>query len=92
MRDDLRDMLEDITHDEAREVVQTLAERFSLGQDDALKADEPPSCPWCGGDWFVKKGHDRDGGQRYLCCACGRTFNLRTRGVPPRRRPDATEG
>lgn len=91
MRDDLHDMLKDITSSEAREVVRVLTERFSLEADAPAMQNEPLACPWCGADWFVKKGHDRDGGQRYLCCACGRTFNPRTKGAPPRRRPDTPE-
>lgn len=31
-------------------------------------------CPHCGSERVVRKGHDADGSQRWLCKGCGRTF------------------
>jgi transposase-like protein len=41
----------------------------------------PGACPWCGSPSFIRKGHDRDGSQRWLCKGCGRTFSARSRGL-----------
>lgn len=38
-------------------------------------------CPRCGSRRVVRKGHDPDGSQRYLCRSCRRTFTLRTNRV-----------
>ena len=43
---------------------------------------EPARCPRCGHAHVVSKGHDRDGGRRWLCRGCGRTFSAKTAGVP----------
>ena len=42
---------------------------------------EPSRCPRCGHAHVVSKGRDRDGGRRWLCRGCGRTFSARTAGV-----------
>ena len=34
---------------------------------------DPEACPWCGSSSFIRKGHGRDGSQRWLCRECGRT-------------------
>jgi len=47
----------------------------------ALPESEPQRCPRCGHAHVVSKGHDRDGGRRWLCRGCGRTFSARTGGV-----------
>ncbi len=39
------------------------------------------ACPRCGSWHVVKKGRDGDGGQRYLCRSCTRTFTARTNKV-----------
>ena len=39
------------------------------------------SCPRCGSWHVVKKGHEPDGSQRYLCRSCTRTFTSRTNKV-----------
>lgn len=40
--------------------------------------DDIRCCPRCGCVEIVKKGHAKDGSQRYLCHGCGRTFGVRT--------------
>lgn len=49
----------------------------------------PEACPWCGSSSFIRKGHDRDGSQRWLCRECGRTFSARSRGLLAASKPDA---
>ena len=41
----------------------------------------PEACPWCGSSSFIRKGHNRDGSQRWLCRECGRTFSAKSRGL-----------
>jgi transposase-like protein len=41
----------------------------------------PERCPHCGCALFVRRGHDRDRGQRWLCRGCGRTFSAKSRGL-----------
>lgn len=76
MRDMFRYFLQSCTREEAIEVHDALDDllhgRLSK-RDIALK-----TCPWCSSTHVVRKGHDRDGGQRWLCTSCGRTFNMRT--------------
>jgi len=43
--------------------------------------DAPAACPRCGSADFVRKGHGRDGSQRWLCRGCGRTFSGKTMGL-----------
>ena len=38
----------------------------------------PGACPWCGSSSFIRKGHNRDGSQRWLCRECGRTFSAKS--------------
>ena len=46
------------------------------------QADRPETaCPRCGSRHVVKKGRDGDGGRRYLCRSCARTFTSRTNKV-----------
>jgi len=40
--------------------------------------EEPGCCPRCGCAHVVGKGHDADGGRRWLCRGCGRTFRAST--------------
>ena len=42
---------------------------------------EPDACPRCGGTHLVRKGHDRDGSQRWACRSCGRTPSRKTMGL-----------
>lgn len=65
-------MVSGLTMEEARELLGALqGVVFSASSDDVR-------CPRCGGTATVRKGHDRDGGQRWLCYECGRTFNAKT--------------
>ena len=42
---------------------------------------EPDACPRCGGTRLVRKGHDRDGSQRWARGSCGRTLSRKTMGL-----------
>ena len=44
----------------------------------AGRGGEPSRCPRCGCAHVVSKGRDRDGGRRWLCRGCGRTFSAKT--------------
>jgi len=67
----------------------TYAEKVSLLSD--LKAmiaaelmddpEDPAVCPHCGCPTFIRKGHERSGGQRWLCRGCARTFSGSTKGL-----------
>ena len=47
----------------------------------AGRARGPGACPRCGGTHLVRKGHDRDGSQRWACRSCGRTLSRKTMGL-----------
>ena len=47
----------------------------------ARPAGDPSRCPRCGHAHVVSKGRDRDGGRRWLCRGCGRTFVASTSTV-----------
>lgn len=57
-------------------VRNALAEELSGGARDA-----PRTCPRCGCEAFVRRGRDADGGQRWLCRGCARTFSAKTRSL-----------
>ena len=42
---------------------------------------EPDACPRCGGTHLVRKGHDRDGSQRWARGSCRRTLSRKTMGL-----------
>ncbi len=50
-----------------------------LGRQAAHQA--PEACPWCGSPKLIRKGHNHDGPQRWLCRECGRTFSARSRSL-----------
>ncbi|MCI6148200.1 MAG: hypothetical protein MR668_04890, partial [Collinsella sp.] len=50
----------------------------------------PRSCPRCGSSSFIRKGHNADGSQRWLCKGCGRTFSSKSRGLLAASKLDAT--
>lgn len=55
------------------------AARAAVGRElGAQGAGAPESCPRCGCPSFVRKGHGRDGSQRWLCRGCGSTFSSKT--------------
>lgn len=65
---------------------------------EAMAGELPPegddardACPRCGCTHVVRRGRDADGGQRWLCRGCGRTFRASTgRTLATTRLPTAT--
>ena len=55
--------------------------RAAIFEEMAAPGGEPARCPRCGHPHVVSKGRDRDGGRRWLCRGCGRTFSAKTGGV-----------
>ena len=47
----------------------------------AAKKQSVSSCPHCGSTYFVKKGHNRAGEQRWICKSCNHTFSKETKGL-----------
>lgn len=76
MKRSLRSELRGVSREEAKELIEIL-QRVVDGED-VPELRKPDPCPWCGSDKVVRKGHDRDGGQRWLCRSCRRTFNMTT--------------
>lgn len=52
-----------------------------MGADAAGDGGDAPCCPRCGCPHVVRRGHDADGAQRWLCRGCGRTFRGTTGSV-----------
>ena len=76
MRDDERERMLEL-------LLEAMAGELPPEGDDARDA-----CPRCGCTHVVRRGRDADGGQRWLCRGCGRTFRastgrtLATTGLP----------
>ena len=69
-----------LTLEEKRELVREL--RAAIAGELAARAEaDPAACPRCGCPAFVRKGRGRDGGQRWLCRGCARTFSARSGGL-----------
>ena len=82
MKDVVSQFAMQLTLAEKRELVAEL--KGAIAEELASRASGPagPSrCPRCGSPSLVRKGRDRDGGQRWLCRGCARTFSARTRGL-----------
>ncbi len=65
--------------DERRRLIGLLRAQVPDGPGRA--GGEPDACPRCGGTHLVRKGHDRDGSQRWACRSCGRTLSRKTMGL-----------
>ena len=77
MLKDVLDQLGSLTLEEKRAVEE--AARVAVARElGAQGAGAPESCPRCGCPSFVRKGHGRDGSQRWLCRGCGSTFSAKT--------------
>lgn len=82
MKDIVSQFAMQLTLEEKRELVAE--PKGAIAEELASRACGPagPSrCPRCGSPSFVRKGRGRDGGQRWLCRGCARTFSARTRGL-----------
>lgn len=74
--DEIRDRLEGMDAASRRRAIEELRE---IVYEDAYRQSRPTvantvACPRCGSVTVVRKGHDRDGVQRWLCRDCRRTF------------------
>ncbi|WP_130812449.1 IS1595 family transposase [Olsenella sp. Marseille-P4559] len=73
--------LEDLSLEEKREVAERLRALIAEDVADRASAGDPGRCPRCGSADLARKGHGRDGSQRWRCGSCGRTFSARTGSV-----------
>lgn len=76
--DEIRHQLSDMGALERQQAIESLREVI---YEDAYIQSRPTSldmaaCPRCGSVAVVRKGHDHDGAQRWLCRDCGRTFRM----------------
>ena len=65
--------------DERRRLIGLLRAQVPDGLGKA--GGEPDACPRCGGTHLVRKGHDRDGSQRWARGSCRRTLSRKTMGL-----------
>ena len=70
------EMAAKLTTAEKKELVAEL--KAAIAAEMAPEPGEPGRCPLCGCPEFVRKGRGRDGGQRWLCRGCARTFSAKT--------------
>lgn len=80
MIDTILNEIQELTLGDKRRLIEAtkaaVARELGFGAGDA-----PAACPRCGSADFVRKGHGRDGSQRWLCRGCGRTFSRKTMGL-----------
>lgn len=81
--------MEGLSLGEKRELIDATKAAVARELGRAAGDAAPEACPWCGSPSFIRKGHDRDGSQRWLCKGCGRTFSARSRGLPSASKLDA---
>lgn len=77
----VRERLSDMGRGERQRAIEGLRAVMldAMYQTERESADyEVKCCPRCGCVEIVRKGHAKDGSQRYLCHGCGRTFGIRT--------------
>lgn len=71
-----------LSYVEARELARKLFdlvwENESHDDQGNMAPEDSLACPRCKSSEVVRKGRDRDGGQRWLCRQCNRTFNAST--------------
>jgi len=76
---DAKEMLEGLTLDEKKALLEDLREAIARELDPGRA--EPGRCPWCGCAGRSRKGRDRDGARRWLCKGCGRTYSAKSMGL-----------
>lgn len=66
--------------EERQELLELLLEAIEgeLGGACGDGGESPGRCPRCGCAHVVRRGHDADGAQRWLCRGCGRSFRAST--------------
>jgi transposase-like protein len=73
--------MEGLSLEEKRELIDATKAAVARELGRAAGDAAPEACPWCGSSSFIRKGHNRDGSQRWLCRECGRTFSAKSRGL-----------
>ena len=73
--------MEGLSLEEKRELIDATKAAVARELGQAAGDAAPEACPWCGSSSFIRKGHDRDGSQRWLCRECGRTFSAKSRAL-----------
>lgn len=81
MRTIVSQFAEQLTLEEKRGLVAELKAAIAEELSSQAGPGEPERCPHCGCPTFVRKGRGRDGGQRWLCRGCARTFSARSYGL-----------
>ena len=73
--DEIRRQLDGMDALERRQAIESLREAIheDTYAQSRLAVSDTVVCPRCGSVTMVRKGHDRDGVQRWLCRDCGRT-------------------
>ena len=80
MIDTILHEMQELTLGDKRRLIE--ATRAAVARELGFGAgDAPAACPRCGSADFVRKGHGRDGSQRWLCRGCGRTFSRKAMGL-----------
>ena len=72
MTEKIDQFVQDLSWMEKVELLRRL--KLAIAEERLPEPGEPDVCPRCGCPIFVKKGHDKDGKQRWLCKGCGQTF------------------
>ena len=81
--------MEGLSLEEKRKLIDATKAAVARELGQAAGDAAPEACPWCGFSSFIRKGHNRDGSQRWLCRECGRTFSAKSRGLLAASRLDA---
>ena len=78
----------ELSHEKKVELLGVL--KAALAEELSCAVSEKPKfCPRCGCDNFVKRGRDVDGGQRWLCHGCARTFSVKSAALLANSKLDA---
>jgi transposase-like protein len=82
--------MEGLSLGEKRELI--CATKAAVARELGRQADgaTPRPCPRCSSSSFIRKGHNADGSQRWLCKGCGRSSSSKSRGLLAASKPDAT--
>lgn len=74
MKDIIAQLIGGMTIDEKRELFEALRAAIAADLAGWDAGERPTCCPRCGYTGLVKKGHNADGAQRWMCKSCGATF------------------
>ena len=79
MLDILQQFISQLSRAEKIEMLKAL--KAAIAEELAGPKESFNACPRCGCPEFVGKGRSADGGRRWLCKGCARTFSAKTHGV-----------